>query len=465
MTTSKIWNVALAGECMVCRPFMVHQGDSPEFAGVIDLLRDTDVTYGHLEMNFADYDELRWPARGQGIGSFMMADPVIAKDLKAAGMDIMSTAHNHSFDFGPEGLLATKKHCREAGIATAGTGLDLELASEPAYVEKPKGRVALVSASSGNQHFMWAGLPKGGLRGRPGVNPVRIEYEFVVDEPTANQLKQFGQNLSVSKPTKSDKPGAFGLLLPGTQQWGEVNTFVVGDKFEINSRCNKRDLERNMRSIHEARTMADLVIVAHHFSVADGPRGDTPPKFVQEFARAAIDAGADIYVGHGWHKTLGIEIYKGKPIIYGIGNFFAQSEFIQRVPYDSYDAWGHDIDRLPTLTPAIHPLHPGLDTPSETWWSSALIKLEMEDHQLKRMHLHPVEMGRETTKQAQITRQTGTGEHPFTEGRPMLSQGEDAVRILSRFQKLSSLYGTTVEINDGVGTIDFSSTPQIAKSA
>ena len=61
-------------------------------------------------------------------------------------------------------------------------------------------------------------------------------------------------------------------------------------------------------------------------------------------------------------STLGIEIYKGKPIIYGIGNFFAQSEFIRRVPYDSYDAWGHDVDRLPTLTPSAHPLHPGLDS-------------------------------------------------------------------------------------------------------
>lgn len=460
---AKTWNVALAGECMVCRPFMVHQDAG--FRGVVDLLSDSDVTYAHLEMNFADYDELRWPARGQGIGSFMMADPEIAKDLKAAGVDIMSTAHNHSFDFGPEGLLATKRHCKAAGIPTAGTGADLELASEPAFVEKPKGRVALVSVSSGNQHFMWAGLPKGALRGRPGVNPLRIEYEFVVDAATAEQLKSFGNNLNVAKPPKSERADAFGILLPGTQQWGEVNTFVVGEKFDIVSRCNKRDLERNQRSIHEARTMADLVIVAHHFSIADGPRGDTPPKFVQEFARAAIDAGADIYVGHGWHKTLGIEIYKGKPIIYGIGNFFAQSEFIQRVPYDSYDAWGHDVDRLPTLTPAAHPLHPGLDTPSETWWSSALIKVEMEDHQLKRLHLHPVEMGRETTKQAKLTRQTGTGDHPFTEGRPMLADGEDAVRILSRFQKLSAQHGTTVQINGGVGTIDLSIAPQAAKTA
>ncbi|MCT7376737.1 CapA family protein [Chelativorans salis] len=463
MTSPRTWNVTLAGECMVCRPFMLH--DEPEFTGVIDLLTDSDVTYAHLEMNLADYKELRWPARGQGIGSFMMADPEIAMDLKSAGIDIVSTAHNHSFDFGAEGLLATKKHCKAAGIAAAGTGADLEQASEPAYLEKKRGRVALVSTSSGNQHFMWAGLPKGALQGRPGVNPLRISYEFVVDENTAANLKEFGRNLNVLKPVKSEKPGAFGILMPGAQQWGDVNTFVVGDRFDIVSRCHQRDLERNLRSVEEAKAMADLVLVAHHFSVADGPRGDTPPKFARDFAHAAIDGGADIYVGHGWHKTLGIEIYKGKPIIYGIGNFFAQSEFIQRVPYDSYDAWGHDVDRLPTLTPAAHPLHPGLDSPSDTWWSSAIIKVEMEDHQLKRIHLHPVEMGRESTPDAPQTRRTGSGEHDFTEGRPMLAKGDDALRILERFQRLSKMYGTNVEIYGGVGTIDLSSAEPAALSA
>jgi len=452
MISWRNWKVSLAGECMVSRPFSMF--DEPEFLRIRELLNDSDVTYGHLEMNFAEYEELKWPARGQGIGSFMISDPVIAHDLRWAGFDIMSTAHNHSFDFGPEGLFATKKHMRAAGIVTAGTGADLELASEPGYVETKNGRVALVSTSSGNQHFMWAGLAKGGLAGRPGVNPLRLNFEFMVDEETARNLKDFAQKLNVLKKPKHGREGSFGIQLPAAQQWGDPDSFFAGDHCEIISRCDKRDLARNLRSIDEARTMADLVIIAHHFSVSDGPRGDTPPQFVREFARAAIDGGADIYVGHGWHKTLGIEIYNGKPIFYGLGNFFAQSEFIQRVPYDSYGAWGHDLDRLPTLTPAAHPLHPGLDTPSDTWWSSAVIQLEMEGGTLKRALLHPVEMGRESTKEASQTRRTGRGNHPFTEGRPLIAKGEDAVRILDRYRQLSEPFGTRIEIRDGVGIID-----------
>ena len=40
-----------------------------------------------------------------------------------------------------------------------------------------------------------------------------------------------------------------------------------------------------------------------------------------EIAHAAIDAGADVVIGHGPHYSLPVEIYKGKPIFYGLGSF------------------------------------------------------------------------------------------------------------------------------------------------
>ncbi|MPZ45699.1 MAG: hypothetical protein GEV05_20370 [Betaproteobacteria bacterium] len=205
------WQVALAGECMASRPFAMH--DDPASMAVVDLLRNADMTYAHLEMNLADYGELAFAARGDWLGSFMMADPQVARDLTWAGIDIMSLAHNHSMDFG-----------------------------------------------------------------EPGEE--------------------------------------FSFQMPGDQSTRGSNVFVAGDRFEIQSSCHTRDLEGNLRSIDEARKMADFVVIAHHFNIADGKRGDKTPMFVREFAHAAIDAGADIYVGHGWHSTLGIELYKGKPIVY-----------------------------------------------------------------------------------------------------------------------------------------------------
>ena len=449
------WNIALVGECMVSRPFSMI--DDPDFLGVAELLRNTDFTYGHLEMNLGEFEDIEFPARGNWLGSFMLSDPKIADDLKWMGVDIMSLAHNHSLDFGAPGILSTIKHCKRVGLTVAGTGRDLEEAREPGYLETRKGRVALISVSSGNQPSEWASLPKGTMKGRPGINPLRLSMKYMLDKETAEQLKAVGKKLGILRLKSSGTSGVglgdkeFGLVMPTDQSTRAGSAFIEGDRCEIMSECHPRDLEGNLRTIDEGLNMADLVMVAHHFNVSEGPRGDHPPKFTRAFAKAAVDAGADIYVGHGWHRTLGIEIYKGKPLIHGIGNFFAQSEFIRRVPYDSYESWGHDMDRLPTLTPAAYPLHPGLDTPSDTWWSSAVITLQMDDRQIKGLTLHPVEMGRETTKQAKQTRSVGHGKHLLTDGRPMLAKGEDADRILERIKRLSAEYGTNIDIRDGVG--------------
>jgi poly-gamma-glutamate synthesis protein (capsule biosynthesis protein) len=134
---------------MVARPFAMH--DDQASMAVIDLLRAADLTYAHLEMNLADYSELDYANRGDWLGSFMMADPQIARDLKWAGIDIMSLAHNHSVDFGEAGILATIRHCRAAGLAVVGTGIDLEEAREPGYLETRHERVALISTTSGNK--------------------------------------------------------------------------------------------------------------------------------------------------------------------------------------------------------------------------------------------------------------------------------------------------------------------------
>ena len=80
--------------------------------------------------------------------------------------------------------------------------------------------------------------------------------------------------------------------------------------------------------------MADFVLVAQHNSTSESGRGTKPSAFIVDFARKAIDAGADMYLGHGWHTFLGIEIYKGKPIFYGLGSFFWESQWITDVPAD-----------------------------------------------------------------------------------------------------------------------------------
>ncbi len=112
------------------------------------------------------------------------------------------------------------------------------------------------------------------------------------------------------------------------------------------------------------------------------------------------------------------------------------------------------MDRLPTLNPADHPLHPGLDSHSETWWASALMTLEMQKGKFTQMRLHPVEMGR-LAREGTITRLTGQGEHKLTEGRPMIADGETAQRTLDRIKRLSKNFGTEMGMDNGIGVIRF----------
>ena len=57
-----------------------------------------------------------------------------------------------------------------------------------------------------------------------------------------------------------------------------------------------------------------------------------PADFVVEFARAAIDAGADVVAGHGSHTPLAIELYRDRPIFYGLGNLVFHNETRRSVP-------------------------------------------------------------------------------------------------------------------------------------
>lgn len=62
---------------------------------------------------------------------------------------------------------------------------------------------------------------------------------------------------------------------------------------------------------------ADVVIVVMH---AGTEYTASPDSQQQDFARLAIDAGADLVVGHHPHWVQSVEIYKGRPIIYSLGN-------------------------------------------------------------------------------------------------------------------------------------------------
>lgn len=78
-------------------------------------------------------------------------------------------------------------------------------------------------------------------------------------------------------------------------------------------------LVRVRGSIRAARAAgASFVVFSNHA----GPNwGQRPVPLLRRFARAVIDAGADVYYGHSPHVFQGIELYRGRPILYSTGDF------------------------------------------------------------------------------------------------------------------------------------------------
>ena len=75
---------------------------------------------------------------------------------------------------------------------------------------------------------------------------------------------------------------------------------------------------RLLEEVDKAKGVVELLILSAHW----GPNwGYRPPAEHLPFARALIDAGADIIFGHSGHVFRGVELYKGKPIIYCAGDF------------------------------------------------------------------------------------------------------------------------------------------------
>ena len=122
--------------------------------------------------------------------------------------------------------------------------------------------------------------------------------------------------------------------------------FKSANQAQVRTAPNAKDVAAMVRWVHEARGLADLVLVSLHAHEQLGAK-DVPAEFMGAFARAMIDAGADLVVGHGPHLLRGLELYKGKPIFYSLGNFIGQNELVAKIPADGYERFRAEPDLTP----------------------------------------------------------------------------------------------------------------------
>ena len=119
------------------------------------------------------------------------------------------------------------------------------------------------------------------------------------------------------------------LLRPALRRWRQA-----GDRTEP----NPEDVEEIASVVKNASRLADLTLVTIHAHEGTTDRL-VPAQFLVTFAHAMVDAGADLFAGHGPHVLRGVEMYKGKPILYSLGDFIFQNETLLRLPSDNYEPY------------------------------------------------------------------------------------------------------------------------------
>lgn len=399
-----------------------------EFQKVVELLRLGDVTIGNQEGVFFDLDKFQ----GQGYGNGLLwGEGSLAQDEKAMGVRMVSVANNHSTDWGPEGLLESGRLLDSAGIAHSGGGRTLEEARKAATLQTPKGRIALVSVASTFKANAGANDRVGDVPARPGISTLRTRKINLVTEGQMALIRRLAAELA-SPLHPAPAPGAQEVTL-GDQLYRVSNT--PGLRYEM----DLYDHAALLKAVREAKQQADLVVFTIH--AHESPTGlddDTPepPDFLMKLFHNAVDAGADVILGGGPHSLRGIEIYKGRPIFYGMGVFFIKGEIkaLQESMFNVFpDAGGH----APPPKPPERSVRAGGNPAS--WYDGIVAELNYDNAQAKSVRLYPLDVG-------------NTYE-PARRGIPHLADPTNAHRILDTLQKESVQFGTRISTEDSVGVI------------
>jgi poly-gamma-glutamate capsule biosynthesis protein CapA/YwtB (metallophosphatase superfamily) len=282
--------IALTGDSIITQRLSPYR--EPEFLRLIELVRGADVAFTNIEMLFHDYEG--YPAVVSG-GTYMRAEPAMAKELAWAGFDIGGCANNHTGDYSIEALFTTDRALTEAGIVHAGIGENLQQAREARYADTAAGRVAIVSCSSTFTAHSMAGRQRSDVKGRPGLSPLRFETKYIVDAATLAQLKTLAEKI----PTATSEGSARKPVSKSDEVFFQGNRFVLGEKFAMVRTPLKQDIDEITAAIRDAKSMSRHVIVSLHCHEGNPVDRDAPPDFFVAFAHAAVDAGASAVVGEG----------------------------------------------------------------------------------------------------------------------------------------------------------------------
>ena len=240
---------------------------SEAFTLVEEELRDADVVCGNLEGCFFDAEESIAAKTG-----WHHSDKRMVKGLVHAGFDVVWCANN--VHFGERAVMESLGVLDKNKISHAGAGANWEEARKPAVLKRRGTRFGFLAYSSVFHPVGQAAGPDS-----PGIATVR------------------GVTYYEPHPRVFEMPGA------------PARTISFPDPVELGAM--KEDIRR-------LRSRVDVLTVAFHWGVSSRTE---LAMYQPTLGHEAVDAGADLVVGQHPHVPQAVEIYKGRPIFYSLGNF------------------------------------------------------------------------------------------------------------------------------------------------
>lgn len=249
--------------------YLVRNNPAGAFEGFAELLADADITFGNLEA----------PCSSRGaptIGKYIVLkmEPDVVPALAWTGFDIVAVANNHAIDYGREAFSDTLDLLDQAGIARIGGGYNVKEARRAVILERNGLRVGFVGYAT-TVPWGYAATSQ-----EPGIAAIGVRTRY---EPRYQIMAE----------------------QPGTPA-------------NVITEIDAEDLEHLVGQVRSLKEQTDIVVASLHWGVAFVP---DPVSYQRELARAVVDAGADIILGHHAHVIQGVEMYGGAPIFYSLSNF------------------------------------------------------------------------------------------------------------------------------------------------
>lgn len=249
---------------------------------VRDTLNRADLVYGNLEGLLVKSDgpdrDIPDKSGWQHIG------PEAVEALKAGNIHVVGVANNVAY--GRANIMKSLAVLDANGIAQTGAGANLNEAHKPAIIERKGVRIGFLQYTAKwyreDQQIATATSP--------GVARVMSRDGITIDPADLDRVRQDIREL---------RP--------------RVDIVVV-------SSHNRDGLGRVLASAApENKEPSDPAALVAPIPL--GARFSEAEPYEKQLAHAAIDAGADIVYGHGSHVLQGVEVYKGRPVVYCLGNF------------------------------------------------------------------------------------------------------------------------------------------------